>query len=1085
VITLIVGFGLTMSLPAQTAPRAEWDYQNHPADFNDDGDVDFNDVNHFVNCLTGPDIPNVDPACDDSDMDRDTDVDAKDFGFVQRCCCPQNQRPATNCIGSNVAPEVDAFTVNHSTMLADGTTEYGVSVYVKDANGRDDIQLVQFIFNREENNPHRARGHYVWARTEQQILDLDGEWQTLSSPGTGYWGFRSDGWGNEYITPTYAGTADLEEYGFRAYFNFKVNPPWADTGPQLDNFAGVSVSDQVESSGWKDSRDYFDTPVTFEVTGSPLSLPYFDGLTVQFDQELPDGRRQFTATLSASDDDGVSDIEDMRILLDADLTETTNNRGYLVWAPTEADITAIGGNWDTNPATGGGYYGFNNDAFGHTYIEPVSASTSTNGHQRTVNWTFNVTQAWQDEGPARGNYVGMFAGDGSGDTGWRDSRFYFVDAVIFDLGILSQPMLMADPSGLALGIQRLNDNVDWALDVRDNLIEARDLLVDGGLPVFESEWWDEASQKHWGQIYPEIFHHTYIVPKDAAAYAQSVAALYAVTGDPAHLDLVRETLLHYTTYDFFAIHPDVGLNFSIWTTQLMTAYDFVYDQLSANERVVINDFFDRARVAIKDNDDWWLAEGLGGPYNNHYTFHKMYIGTYGLFYGIPAKVDWAITSPMGMQELIENGTYDDGLWLENSLNYQFAAVNQMAWFAMHLKNSGYPFDLWNHQFAGGHSLEQLFIAPIDTLYPDKTLPMVGDCYGYRGMLHYNGWYLNAYDAYEDSRIAWLMHDNELRIPKRLFIEKTPQNPVTPSQVTQSWPEHGYVALRSEEGTDYWNGNDFSAFLPFGKHGIHGHNDRFSFTAFARGHHIAADAEGIAGVDHAFSSNIQGELNRTIACHNAVMVNWQNQNYPPTNLELVELISDGDVRQATVADRTGILYPGVRQMRTLAVTPDYLVDIFQVASDSNQKYQYMFHGFDDTGYFQTTGLTDTTGPQSLPWTWLREWKEKTVGHSDWNVSAQQGGLTTRLTMAGQPVAEPGTLLTLCKFPKNDAFEEPATPMLIATRDQVASTTFIAVLQAETGAIPAVTISSQELPGPVLEVTVTSGGTPQTFTVEKLQ
>jgi len=56
-----------------------------PVDFDRDGDVDQEDFGHFQNCLTGPAVPQNDPACQDAKVDDDHDVDQDDFVIFYDC----------------------------------------------------------------------------------------------------------------------------------------------------------------------------------------------------------------------------------------------------------------------------------------------------------------------------------------------------------------------------------------------------------------------------------------------------------------------------------------------------------------------------------------------------------------------------------------------------------------------------------------------------------------------------------------------------------------------------------------------------------------------------------------------------------------------------------------------------------------------------------------------------------------------------------------------------------------------------------------------------------------------------------------
>jgi hypothetical protein len=60
-------------------------YRYVKPDFDRDGDVDDDDLDHFETCASGPAVARIDPDCLDPDMDGDTDVDQDDFAVLQRC----------------------------------------------------------------------------------------------------------------------------------------------------------------------------------------------------------------------------------------------------------------------------------------------------------------------------------------------------------------------------------------------------------------------------------------------------------------------------------------------------------------------------------------------------------------------------------------------------------------------------------------------------------------------------------------------------------------------------------------------------------------------------------------------------------------------------------------------------------------------------------------------------------------------------------------------------------------------------------------------------------------------------------------
>ncbi len=69
------------------------------SDFDQDGDVDEADVDHFIQCASGPAIPQLEPNCSDALLDGDSDVDHVDFAVLQRCLTGQDQPVDPTCEG--------------------------------------------------------------------------------------------------------------------------------------------------------------------------------------------------------------------------------------------------------------------------------------------------------------------------------------------------------------------------------------------------------------------------------------------------------------------------------------------------------------------------------------------------------------------------------------------------------------------------------------------------------------------------------------------------------------------------------------------------------------------------------------------------------------------------------------------------------------------------------------------------------------------------------------------------------------------------------------------------------------------------
>lgn len=70
----------------------------HRADFDGDGDVDADDMNHMVSCASGAAIVQTNLDCADTQLDEDEDSDLDDFGLFQRCFSGVDIAPDPLCL---------------------------------------------------------------------------------------------------------------------------------------------------------------------------------------------------------------------------------------------------------------------------------------------------------------------------------------------------------------------------------------------------------------------------------------------------------------------------------------------------------------------------------------------------------------------------------------------------------------------------------------------------------------------------------------------------------------------------------------------------------------------------------------------------------------------------------------------------------------------------------------------------------------------------------------------------------------------------------------------------------------------------
>jgi len=563
------------------------------------------------------------------------------------------------------------------------------------------------------------------------------------------------------------------------------------------------------------------------------------------------------------------------------------------------------------------------------------------------------------------------------------------------------------------------------------------------LPRFEREWWQSAKNRPWGEIYPQIAEHTMFVPGKPISAAHRISTLYLLTGEERLVQHLLKVLRHYSSYTFEFDHYDVGMNYAGWGTLALDVYDRIFDRCSEGDRRTINAFFQRMGKAIWKNDHDWLKHGWGGRHNNHYAWHKMALCALGLFFGQEDYVRHALHGPEGVVDLLNRGLMDEGLWLESSLHYHFTAMHGLVPIAQMLRHAGHPFDLYRRTFGGGRSLKSMFDSPLLTLFPDGTIPNVGDSYGRKTHIFQLPWYEYAYAAYGDDEYAWVLARGKRNAEVALLHGHDLNTIEAPPAASHLFREHGYAFLRAEEGKGSWGGKGVVVMLNVDRNGIHCHHDHLSIILFGGGRLLAPDPEARTS-GHAFSRPVQRELNRSVICHNTVAVDGQvHQGVLTEPLDVVGWHPSGQEKSVSAADREGRVYPGVKLARTITLSGTRVTDEFRVSSNDARTYEWLFHAYDDEGIVRTSLAFESASlPEKGPWRWIRN-PRRARTDGDWEASWRQGDVELRLNMA----AAPGTEIIACDFPQDDQFTPPPISMLVVRR-KAKETTFSAIYEVQT-------------------------------------
>lgn len=553
-------------------------------------------------------------------------------------------------------------------------------------------------------------------------------------------------------------------------------------------------------------------------------------------------------------------------------------------------------------------------------------------------------------------------------------------------------------------------------------------------PLDES-WWEKAKSRKWEETYPEVYENTALKPGAYAHPAATLATAWLLTGRQEYADKAIALLKNLASYSFAPEHFDVGMNYAGWGLSMLKAYDALLPVVPAAQRKVIDACMTRLARAVARNDVYWIDNNVGGGINNHLAWHKMMIGLLGMFYGRPEMVDYCLHGRRGLVSLLENGLVDNGLWCESSLNYQFAAIAPMLVVADCQRRLGRGDGLAGLVAGNGRMLKQSFDAMFQVLSADGMIPPIGDAYGHHQRLYNIRLYEVCWRIWGDSKYAWLIGHNEKPSVDLLFAPPLPENPAAPPIGSVLLPEHGYAFLRSQQDDLYWDTDAWCAMLTYDRSGVHANADKLSLMLFGQKRMLVPDIEGRATVPHAFSSRIQRELNRGGLSHNTVMIDGGDQRCSAEMLRLVEFRDLPEEKRVTAADDKGVLYEGVRQMRTLAMTPEYVLDVFQVDCGARtRQIDWVVHVLDGGARMAESASPDLASrrPFELPgtgaWKWLRDATSFKPGGPiamEW----QDGDVRLRLRML-DPGAE---RVILCGYPSTDRPDSPSVPMMMVRKN----------------------------------------------------
>lgn len=439
------------------------------------------------------------------------------------------------------------------------------------------------------------------------------------------------------------------------------------------------------------------------------------------------------------------------------------------------------------------------------------------------------------------------------------------------------------------------------------------------------------------------------------------AIAYALTGKSAYASRARDFLLGYADrYTSYPIHDITNapakrggrldaqtLGESSKAITFSLAYDLVYNapgMTAADRAHVEKDLLRELAATIRKND---------AGVSNWQAWHNAGIASVAFCLGDEAMAREAIEGKSGFFFQMKNSVLRDGFWCEGSPTYHAFALSALRWTAEFALAAGIR-ELNDHP-----RYRAMYSAPIDYTFPDLYFPTVNDAGSVR-LAREAGNYELAYARFKDPRFGSVAALDDRSCIEALFWGEDSLPPPAGTsgplcEKSVDFPGVGATMLRAGKGTD-----QLCAHLHYGPDGgYHGHPDKLGLIVYGLGRVLVADAATIS-----YSLPLYKGWYKTTLAHNTLVMDGQNQL--PAEGELLGLEEKDGVASAQVACSTA--YPGVSLSRTIAVTPDYLVDVMTAETTAPHTFDLAFHlpgkPGSKLGFTSTSLAEETSGYQVL-------------------------------------------------------------------------------------------------------------------------
>lgn len=435
---------------------------------------------------------------------------------------------------------------------------------------------------------------------------------------------------------------------------------------------------------------------------------------------------------------------------------------------------------------------------------------------------------------------------------------------------------------------------------------------------------------------------------DIARQLRDLSLVYLISGDAKYAEKVRQDLLALANRmdNGTLVSPQWQWSHGIYGTNYLWAYDKAYDHegWTSADRILVDGF-------LKAGADACMNDPRSYKPNNKWAWAHAYATAVGYFYGIQEYITYGIDAKGGFKDILQNHV-KDGFWNEATgygPGYGMACMTIMAEATLHNSDT----DLYGYTSPSGNSMKTMFDGYLKACYPDGVVAGFGN---YGSSERSGGWSLYgqakweiAYKRYRDPDYAWVLSNN----PERSHNDHqfwghlglthgVPILPSAPAPAARSgtYPEYGVAMLMAKEGPDYWDSGCLAVFARFGGNISHAHRDQFGIVLHGLGTLLEPDLF----MDWDYGTR-GGESNPTrwsasTVAHNTVMVDRTDTGRNDCGVVAFQDLNES-IKVLVLASPGG---SAVHKSRTLGLTREYLIDVFELSSDSSHTYDWVNHQY---------------------------------------------------------------------------------------------------------------------------------------------